>query len=492
MDRSIGAAVRLPAGERKGLAILALSGSATITDLASERGVSRKFIYARAGKARIALDEAFLPAAGDDEVLFQVPVSKTWLRQVIVALPLICHSSYRGVVEFMRDLFGVSISLGTVHNELRAAARQAVMVNGAEDLSRVRVGLHDEIFQGKTPVLAGVDAASTYCYLLAAVEHRDADTWGVHLLDATGRGLKPDHTIADAGQGLRAGQKAAWGDTPCHGDVFHIQHQYEGLANTLSQLAQGAASRRKKLEIMIDRAGQAGPDDGLVIELELARQAEVLACRLARDVRMLTQWLSHDVLGLAGPVLATRQILFDFIVAELAQREAQDARRIHPVRVALQNQRDGLLAFAGVLDSKLSVIARGHKLSDSLVREACVLHRLPTTSTAYWQGWNQLRTTLGAKFYMLFDVVGLVMAQTPRSSSLVENLNSRLRNYFTLRRHLGGSYLDLLRFFLNHRRFMRSQRAERAGRSPRELLDGEGHPHWLTLLGLGALQPQRA
>ncbi len=47
------------------------------------------------------------------------------------------------------------------------------------------------------------------------------------------------------------------------------------------------------------------------------------------------------------------------------------------------------------------------------------------------------------------------MADTPRSSSLVENLNSRLRTYFTLRRHLGGAYLDLLRFFLNHRRVNR-------------------------------------
>ena len=84
------------------------------------------------------------------------------------------------------------------------------------------------------------------------------------------------------------------------------------------------------------------------------------------------------------------------------------------------------------------------------------------------------------------------MAQTPRSSSLVENLNSRLRNYFTLRRHLGGSYLDLLQFFLNHRRFMRSRRAERNGKSPRELMTGQGHPHWLTLLGLGPLQPRHA
>ena len=84
------------------------------------------------------------------------------------------------------------------------------------------------------------------------------------------------------------------------------------------------------------------------------------------------------------------------------------------------------------------------------------------------------------------------MARTPRSSSLVENLNSRLRNYFTLRRHLGRPYLDLLRFFLNHRRYMRSQLVERVGKSPRELMTGERHPHWLTLLDLGPLQTQRA
>ena len=94
--------------------------------------------------------------------------------------------------------------------------------------------------------------------------------------------------------------------------------------------------------------------------------------------------------------------------------------------------------------------------------------------------------------HALFDAVNRAMARTPRSSSLVENLNSRLRNYFTLRRHLGGSYLGLLQFFLNHRRFMRSRHAGRNGKSPRELMTGQGHPHWLTLLGLGPFQPQRA
>jgi len=79
---------------------------------------------------------------------------------------------------------------------------------------------------------------------------------------------------------------------------------------------------------------------------------ETQAHGLARDIRTLTQWLRHDVLALAGPALATRRELFDLIVAELAAREPEDMRRIRPVRVALQNRRDTLLAFAGVLDAK--------------------------------------------------------------------------------------------------------------------------------------------
>ena len=491
MDRGVGAAASLPESGRKDLAIQVLAGTDTVSDLAVRHGVSRKFVYAQTDKARMALDEAFLTAAPENEVLFHLAVTKTWLRQVIVALSLICRGSYRGVIEFMRDLLGVKVSLGTVHDVLQSAARRAGVINDSEDLSGIRVGLHDEIFQGGLPVLAGVDAASTYCYLLVAAEHRDADTWGVHLLDAAARGLKPDHTIADAGKGLRAGQKAVWGNTPCHGDVFHIQRQCDGLANTLARLAQGAVSRRERLQIRIDRAGQRDPDGELVYQLDIARLSETLASRLARDIRTLTQWLGHDVLALAGPVLATRRVLFDFIVEELARREPEDPGRIRPVRVALQNQRDDLLAFAGVLDEKLLMLARVHEVSDSLVREACVLHRLPTTSTAYWQGWNRLRMKTGDKFHAIFGAVTWIMVRTPRSSSLVENLNSRLRNYFTLRRHLGGSYLNLLRFFLNHRCFMRSQRPEREGKSPRELMTGESHPHWLTLLGMGPLQPRQ-
>jgi len=147
-------------------------------------------------------------------------------------------------------------------------------------------------------------------------------------------------------------------------------------------LARGATSRRKTLQTRIGRTGQRAPDHELAVQLALARQSEAQANWLARDIWTLVHWLRHDVLALAGPDLATRRELFDFIVAELAAREPEDARRIRPVRVALQNQRDDLLAFAGVLDNKLADIARVHAISELLVRDACVLHRLPTTSPA--------------------------------------------------------------------------------------------------------------
>jgi hypothetical protein len=44
---------------------------------------------------------------------------------------------------------------------------------------------------------------------------------------------------------------------------------------------------------------------------------------------------------------------------------------------------------------------------------------------------------MGGKFHTLFDAVSRAMAQTPRSSSLVENLNSRLRTLVRLERDRG-------------------------------------------------------
>jgi hypothetical protein len=156
-------AAKLLGAQRMDLAVQAMTGSANISRLASENNVSRKFVYQQKNLALEAINDAFAPTAADDEVLFYLPVTKVWLQQVVLALTLICHSSYRGVVEFMRDILGISISVGNVHNLHQLAAQRAGVINTTQDLSQIRVGLHDEIFHCNEPVLVGVDAHSGEC-----------------------------------------------------------------------------------------------------------------------------------------------------------------------------------------------------------------------------------------------------------------------------------------------------------------------------------------
>jgi len=136
-------AARLGPDERKGLALRVLARDRPVTHLAAERRVSRKFAYRQAAKASDALDAAFDPSAEDDKVLFHLPVTKKWIESTVVSLALTCHSSYRGVMEFMGNVLDVPVSVGTVHNVLRAAAAKARDLNDAEDISRIRVAAHD-------------------------------------------------------------------------------------------------------------------------------------------------------------------------------------------------------------------------------------------------------------------------------------------------------------------------------------------------------------
>jgi hypothetical protein len=191
--------------ERLSLGVQALAGHQTITDLAADAGVSRKFVYQQRDRAQGALDDAFTPSMPDDEVLFHLPITKNWLKQAALGLTLICHSSYRGVHEFCRDLLGVNMAVGTVHNIVHDAIGQARTYNHQQDLAQVKIAGLDEIFQKRQPVLVGADIRSTYCFLLSADEQRDGDTWALRLMECQDRGFAPSATIADFGTGIRAG-----------------------------------------------------------------------------------------------------------------------------------------------------------------------------------------------------------------------------------------------------------------------------------------------
>jgi hypothetical protein len=475
----------LPPSQRLQLGIQALTQTQTVTDLADEFDVSRKFVYQQLAIADRALGDAFAPQRPHDEVLFYLPVTKQWLRQFILGLVFICHSPLRGVVELLGDLFDFKIALGTVFTIVHAAVAPARERNRAQDLSRVRVGAPDEIFQGDQPVLVGVDALSTFCYLLSLEDNRDADTWGVRLLELQERGLDPDCFVADAGPSLRAAHAEVFPKRPCRSDVFHglseVQEVVTNLQNRAYEAMTTCADLQRKLARSKQRQGQA--DRSCVKQLSDATKKQAQAIALADDVALLGRWLHYDVLDLAGPAHADRLTLYDFISAELAARIPQAPKLLGKLVTYLKSQRDDLLAFAAQLDRAFADLAAAFAVPPARVRELFAVNTLALDNPRRWRRAAPLQRILGERYYPLSQALDAVCRRTVRASSLVENLNSRLRSYFFLRRHLGNDYLALLQFFLNHRRYQRSEHPERAGKSPAELLTGQSHPHWLELLG---------
>jgi hypothetical protein len=480
------AAKLLHPSQRLEIGLQALGGSQPITALADRFDVSRKFVYQQTHKAQQALDKAFSPKGPpDDKVLFYLPVTKAWLKQLVLALMLICHSSFRGVVELLRDLFDLRLSIGTVCHIVHAAVGRARPCNTQQNLANVDIGAPDEIFQARQPVLVGVDVASTYCYLLSPEGQRDAVTWGVRLLELQERGFHPKATIADFGTALRAGQELAAPGLPCRGDLFHLMQELEPLVSFLENRAYEAIAARSRLEQQQanKRRRHGRSDPGKSQALRHARPAEDRAVNLAVDVALLVHWLRADVLAVAGPDAASRRGLYDFIVAELRQRLPQCRHRLEPVCRLLANHREEMLAFAVALDQDLAALAQSFAVPVTLVRQFFNRQWSDPKTPPYWQDDATFHQRLGRRYYPLKQALKHLARATVRASSVIENLNSRLRNYFFLRRHLGKDYLVLLQFFLNHRRFLRSQHAERVGKSPAELLTGQPHPHWLEMLG---------
>ena len=168
-------ATQMDCSERRNLSVQAIRRTESVTRLAQHHQVSRKFVYQQLAKATTAIDQAFEPVEPKDEkVLFYLPITKTWIHPFVLSLILICHSSFRGVLDILDALFDYhDMSLGTVHTIVQQAVVSARRVNDSQELSRIRIGDPDEIYQANRPVLVGIDHRSTYCYLLAVEDRCD-------------------------------------------------------------------------------------------------------------------------------------------------------------------------------------------------------------------------------------------------------------------------------------------------------------------------------
>jgi len=93
--------------------------------------------------------------------------------------------------------------------------------------------------------------------------------------------------------------------------------------------------------------------------------------------------------------------------------------------------------------------------------------------------WDMLKENYG----MARELFAQQLKTVKKASSLVENLNGRIRKYMDVKRVVPTGFFVLLKVYFNTRRYKRSRCRERVGKSPLELLTGESHAGFLDLLG---------
>lgn len=468
---------------RKNIALKVICHKKTITDAANDNNVSRKFVHRLKNQALDSIDQSFTQKIKNgDPVLFNLPVTKTWLQQFSLSLALNCRSSFRGISKVLNDVFDYDISIGTVHNISDAAVQKAKEINSQEDLKQVTLGAHDEIFHRNKPILAGVDIPSLYCYLLSEERHRDSDTWAIHLWDLEKQGLNPERFFADDGDGLRAGHNVVFPQIPCDADHFHIIKKLTDMRRFFQNRLKSAISYHNDMKEKMERAKKNDEPQLLSKKLGLAKQHEVQMQYLSNSINTLVSWMQMDVLNKAGANPFIRRELYDFILDEFKNLSAIHPHRIQDICVALKNQEHFLLAFTHVLDRKFQTIADQYACDLKTVWKICELQRCKIDGDNYAIRSIPLILLLEDKLVDIEDAVIAALNSTERTSSMIENLNSRLRPFFFLRREIGFDYLELLRFYLNHTPFLRSEN-NRANKTPAELLTGKSHSHWLEMLG---------
>ncbi len=142
-----------------------------------------------------------------------------------------------------------------------------------------------------------------------------------------------------------------------------------------------------------------------------------------------------------------------------------------------------ILSFASRLEKELAGSSREKGIPPETYEMMYRQKAFQTCSDEYIRLEYRLGELLGDDYITARQEFNYILDHTKRASSLVENLNSRIRVYMDLKRTVPGRYFTLMKVYFNTRKYHRSRVRERIGKSPIELLTGKKYPDFLEVLG---------
>jgi hypothetical protein len=428
-------------------------------------GMSLEYVYQQ--KAKVAeyakkLDE-------EEPKAPMVEFDKKRKDRAIVSLALDCQSPFDGIIRFFDNVIEeTTVSAGYISSVLSEASRRAREFDGQVDLSRISQGANDEIFQCGVPILTGIDPESTYTYLLEEASDRTAETWALYLDDRKEHGLNLETSINDGGAGLMAGIPQVFPDVEIQADTFHAVYD---MGKEVSKLERKANKLIKDEQSIKDNLASKRPRVKNDVALKELQPKVCDAINIYDTIFILYTWLK-ELLSFSGYSMAETLVLAEWVLEEMAsvpipklQKEVAKVRKMLP----------SLLSFIGRLEREMEAVSKDTGIPIEglkLMYKQRAYHPGSPDSSAIHCKQVQI---LGERYSEAKAVFDCLLNKIKKASSLVENLNGRIRVFIEVKRIIPTDFFALLKVYFNTRRYKRSRCKERIGKTPLELLMGTPH-----------------
>ena len=405
-------------------------------------------------------------------------VDEHFYEKMVISLALDGFSSEEGIQRFLQTNFWKHFSVGKISEILNQAADRAAEFDASIDLSGIRQGANDEIFQCGTPVLTGIDPVSTYIYLLRQADDRSAQTWQDAMEACKAASLSLEVSISDFGTGLLSGIPKAFPDAVIQPDLFHWMME---LGTEIS------SQERRAYAMLSDYYRYEGALNGQRIHEKTFQKLLSLEERLLPAMErcdtllILYQWL-REMTGYQGYGYPDAVSLCDWILEQMEEAAGESAGRLRKALSKARRNLPDVLIYLKRAEEALEVYALEHGYPPEAFALMYKMSGYSPISPQYRAADKRVRHLLKKAYGNCYLKVQEILKGIKRASSLVENLNGRLRPYMNLKRMVPKKFLTLLKVYFNTKKYRRSRKAERVGKSPLELLTGQKHEDFYDIV----------
>ena len=459
-----------------------------VTAFARKYDVSRQTIY----NIKASFTDAVAPVSpsyADRQAL---------VKRLILSLRMEGQSPLSGIHKILKRQGAVCDSVGYISETLTQWGRLA-----GTDLRLDATGetielpfAADEIYAGSQPILVVVDPRSLAILRITLCDDRSSASWEAVLNGLSAQHIRPSLIVKDDGTGMDAAFRKLMPDIDQQTDTFHA------LAHRLGEY-------KRRYEIAAYYAIQAEYD--AEAQYYKAKSPDTrqkyyeryCSCRIVADAAIALYdhfcFLYHNLLNAfqlfntRGDFKNTTTVIADFEAALdlMTTLQHPNLKQMTATLKSIRACQPKLFTFLRTAQTVVQTLAAD--IPAWVLQPFCrawqahknkVKAKNTARKNAYKTTENAALTEAEAlqphTFHALKTRIYTQLNTIIQSSAAVECINSILRPYLnTARNHITQEGLNLFQFYHNHRIF---EQGERKGKSPMQMLTGNEHDDWITLL----------